>query len=65
MATNLAIAGNAKPHEAGMRKAVSFRPDIEGLRGIAVLLVVAFHAHVWPWRGGFLGVDIFLFSPGI
>ena len=64
MATNLVIAGNAKPHQAGMGKAVSFRPDIEGLRGIAVLLVVAFHAHVWPWRGGFLGVDIFFVLSG-
>jgi peptidoglycan/LPS O-acetylase OafA/YrhL len=64
MATTLAIASNAKPHSAGVRKSVSFRPDIEGLRGIAVLLVVAFHAHVWPWRGGFLGVDIFFVLSG-
>ncbi len=64
MATNAAIASNAKPHEAGPRKSVSFRPDIEGMRGIAVLLVVAFHAHVWPWRGGFLGVDIFFVLSG-
>ena len=61
---NLAIAGNRKPHEPGTRKSVAFRPDIEGLRGIAVLLVVAFHAHVWSWQGGFLGVDIFFVLSG-
>jgi len=64
MAMNLAIAGNPKPHEPGTRKSVAFRPDIEGLRGIAVLLVVAFHAHVWLWQGGFLGVDIFFVLSG-
>jgi peptidoglycan/LPS O-acetylase OafA/YrhL len=39
-------------------KSPTFRPDIEGLRGVAVLLVVAFHAQISLWRGGFLGVDV-------
>ena len=36
-----------------------FRPDIEGLRAIAVGLVILFHAYHKPFTGGFVGVDIF------
>ena len=43
---------------------VTFRPDIEGLRAVAVVLVVAFHAGIGPLRGGFLGVDVFLVISG-
>jgi len=36
-----------------------FRPDIDGLRAVAVLAVVLFHAGVPGIGGGFVGVDIF------
>ena len=47
-----------------MAERAAFRPDLEGLRGVAILLVVAFHAGVQSLAGGFVGVDVFFVLSG-
>ena len=53
---------NRSPASADARHA-RYRPDIQGLRAIAVLAVVANHFAGWP-RGSFVGVDVFFVISG-
>src|SRR5687768_11954926 len=41
-----------------------YRADLEALRGLAILLVVAYHAGVPALAGGFVGVDVFFVLSG-
>nr|MBA3286778.1 acyltransferase [Acidimicrobiia bacterium] len=41
-----------------------FRADVEGLRAVAVVAVVAFHLRLGGFAGGFVGVDVFFVVSG-
>lgn len=62
--------GNSKPHQeaapptAAAPPRTAFRPDIEGMRAIAVGLVLLFHGYGHPFTGGYVGVDVFFVISG-
>jgi peptidoglycan/LPS O-acetylase OafA/YrhL len=41
-----------------------YRADVDGLRGVAIALVCLFHADLWPFTGGYVGVDVFFVISG-
>ncbi|MEN8674320.1 acyltransferase family protein [Nocardioides sp.] len=49
---------------SGTRPGSGFRGDVQGLRAVAVLLVIAAHARFDAFDGGFVGVDVFFVISG-
>jgi len=43
---------------------MQYRPEIDGLRALAVLMVICFHAKSYFFNGGFVGVDVFFVISG-
>lgn len=53
-----------KPRSVNNGSAMGFRPEIQGLRAIAVLMVIIHHLRPGAMTGGFIGVDMFFVISG-
>jgi peptidoglycan/LPS O-acetylase OafA/YrhL len=53
-----------RPTQSATQAALKYRPEIDGLRALAILPVVFFHYHLPFFTGGFVGVDVFFVISG-
>ena len=58
------VAGGVFGRDERGRASDSYRPEIHGLRALAVLPVVFYHAKFSLFSGGYVGVDVFFVISG-
>jgi peptidoglycan/LPS O-acetylase OafA/YrhL len=61
-ALEAAVVRSSSPSE--VKPALRYRSDIDGLRAVAVMIVLAFHLDAFSVFGGFVGVDVFFVISG-
>jgi peptidoglycan/LPS O-acetylase OafA/YrhL len=64
LAASPAVSARPRIDQTQRVHELDYRPDVDGLRAVAVIAVVAFHAFPAYFPGGFIGVDVFFVISG-